>query len=84
MAACNRARSASVQADDVLSGATTASLGKTGNYIEVVDRAGAQYSSISNNRSGASVLDPKSSAFTIELFFDVPKELNDNQVIFHC
>ena len=66
----------------ILSGTQKDEDGANGNYIEVIDRAGAQVASISSNRSGASVLDPKTGGFTIELFFDVPKQLNDNQVIF--
>ena len=66
----------------ILSGTQKDEPGSNGNYIEVVDRAGAQVASIASNRSGASVLDPGSSGFTIEMFFDVPSQMNDNQVIF--
>jgi len=52
-----------------------------GTYIVVQDKSGASISSISDNNTGDPVLDPKLKPLSIELFLDIPEQVNDNQII---
>lgn len=52
-----------------------------GTYIVVQDKSGASISSISDSNTGAPVLDPKFKPLSIELFLNIPDQVNDNQIV---
>jgi len=54
-----------------------------GPYIEVVDKAGILFPSLSKNNSGMTVLNPRSNSIFVELDLALPTEANDDQFIFH-
>ena len=51
-------------------------------YIKVDDGTGTKYPSISRNKKGDFLLDPKENPFTIELNLKLPNIQNENQIIF--
>ena len=53
-----------------------------GTQIVVKDRSGTSLKGISDKIDGAPILDPRRSPFSVEFFIKVPKQANDNQVIF--
>ena len=54
-----------------------------GPYIEVVDKAGILFPSLSRNKSGMTILNPGSNSIFVELSLALPAKANDDQFIFH-
>jgi len=54
-----------------------------GPYIEVVDKAGILFPSLSRDSSGMTVLNPGSNSIFVELALALPVEANPDQFIFH-
>ena len=52
-------------------------------YIEVVDRAGSVFPSISKNNSGQTVMNPRGNPVFVELDLAVPKQSSGDQYIFY-
>ncbi len=55
----------------------------SGRCIEVVDKAGTLFPTISRKNDSETVLSPKNNPFFIELDIAVPAQASDNQYIFH-
>ena len=52
-------------------------------YIEVIDKAGVVFPSISRNSTGETILNPKTNPIFIEVDVALPVEANDDQYIFY-
>jgi hypothetical protein len=50
-------------------------------HIEVADRAGTEFPTLSKNNTGKTILDPGNKSFTIELQLFVPDTTNDVQIV---
>ena len=57
------------------------SAGNDGSYIKVFDAKSYNFPSLNKTDYGVQVLDPLTSPFDIEVFVNVPEQINDNQVI---
>lgn len=53
-----------------------------GTQLNIVDKKGFSVGSISDQRTGKPVLDPRTLPFSLDFFVKVPKQANDNQIIF--
>jgi len=52
-----------------------------GNFIDVIDRSGANLTALSDRLDGLAVLDPITAPFSFEFFIKIPTQANDNQIV---
>jgi hypothetical protein len=64
------------------SGSATNELNHTGQFLKIFDQAGKEYKDFSTRRDGAKILSPMNNPFTIQMFLNIPEQINDNQTIF--
>ena len=66
----------------VFSGTSMGEALTNGTQITVKDRSGVSINELSDASTGAQILDPMTSPFSIEFFIKVPQQSNNNQVVF--
>lgn len=65
----------------VFSGTAPGETAGSGTHIAVKDSAGSEYLDLAVNKTGESILDPNLDPASFEFHINIPKQINDNQIL---